>query len=69
MYIVKAIQRIETISLPSTYENFSSLFLQIKLLLLLPKWVQVDAKMSKSYKHKIIFSEGMLKVTKFQIPS
>ena len=30
MYIVKATQGIETISLPSTYEDFSSLFLQIK---------------------------------------
>ena len=31
MYIVKATQGIETISLPSTYElTFSSLFLQIK---------------------------------------
>ena len=58
VYIVKAIQRIETISLPSTYEN---LFLQIKQLLLVPKLEQSAANMSKSWKHKILWCKKMWK--------
>ena len=55
--------------LPPTYVNSFSSFLQIKQLLLVPNLEQSGGTLSKSYKYKILWSETMVNVTNFTIPS
>ena len=55
--------------LPPTYVNFYPSFLQIQRLLLVPNLEQSGGTLSKSWNYEILWSERMLKVTNFTIPS